>query len=251
MIEGWWPTHNVNLAACLGALGMPVRTDIVFDERSGEEITTFYLGLQSLWNALHTDQLIQQWQSGELERADPLHAFLCGLRSSHNAVMLESSLRNGRHLRLAATAGNHATIYVEGDELPSLREADELIETNDAALVAALGVIGIPVIEHERGSFRLPRFGHSVLASNGEWVRHDAQALTQQLRDGSLERDDPQHPLISAYNARCVHAQITTHLHSTARRVLLRKPRSIRSAFVAEDASDDMLDRVQRHFRIP
>lgn len=251
MIEGWWPTHNLNLTACLGALGIPVRTDIVFDERSGDEITTFYLGLQSLWRALHTDQLIHQWISGELEHVDPLHPFLCGLRACHNAVIMESSLRNGRPLRLAATAGNHATLYMEGDELPSLREADELIETPDPALVAALGVIGIPLIEHEGGCFRLPRFGHALVAASGEWGRHDAQELTQQLRDGSLERDDPQHPLVSAYNARCVHAQIATHLRSTARRVLLRKPRSIRSAFVAEDASNDMLDRVQRHFRIP
>jgi hypothetical protein len=131
-----------------------------------------------------------------------------------------------------------------------LRDADELIETTDASLVAALGVIGIPMIEHDRGLFRLPRFGHSVKAPSGEWMRYDAQALIQQLRETRLERDEPQHPLISAYNARCVQNQIVAHLHSTGRRVLLRKPRSLRSAFVSEQASDDMLDRVQRHFRI-
>jgi hypothetical protein len=47
-----------------------------------------------------------------------------------------------------------------------------------------------------------------------------------------------------------VQNQIVAHLHSTGRRVLLRKPRSLRSAFVSEQASNDMLDRVQRHFRI-
>jgi hypothetical protein len=47
-----------------------------------------------------------------------------------------------------------------------------------------------------------------------------------------------------------VHDQIRRHLQATGRRVLLRKPRSLRSAFVSEQASDDMLDRVQRHFRI-
>jgi len=47
-----------------------------------------------------------------------------------------------------------------------------------------------------------------------------------------------------------VHDQIDAHLHATGRRVLKRKPRSLRSAFVAEQASDNMLDRVQRHFRI-
>ena len=106
------------------------------------------------------------------------------------------------------------------------------------------------MIWHENGLFRLPRFGHSVKAPTGEWMRHDALALIQQLRDGRLEQSEPQTPLVSAYTARCVHDQILRHLHATGRRVLLRKPRSLRSAFVSEQASDDMLDRVQRHFRI-
>lgn len=250
MIEGWWPTHSLSLAACLGALGMPIRTDVVLDERSGEELTTFYVGLQSLWNALTTDGLVSDWKSGRLETADPLHPFLCGLRACHNATAIASSLRNDHPQRLVLTASDHATIYAEGDELPSLRQADELIETSDFELVAALGVIGIPMIEHERGLFRLPRWGHSILSATGESIRHDAQSLVTRLRDDSLEQDDPQHPLVSAYNARAVHDQLTRHLNGTVRRVLLRKPRSLRSAFVPENASDDMLDRVQRHFRI-
>ena len=250
MIEGWWPTHSLSQASCLGALGFPIRTDVVLDERSGEEVTTFYVGLRSLWNAMATDALINDWHSGRLEQADPLHPFLCGLRACHNANTIASSLRNEDRIRLTLTADDHVTIYDDGDELPSLRDADELIETTDAGLVAALGVIGIPMIEHESGLFRLPRFGHSVKAPSGEWMRYDAQALIQQLRENRLERDEPQHPLISAYNARCVHDQILRHLHATGRRVLLRKPRSLRSAFISEQASDDMLDRVQRHFRI-
>jgi hypothetical protein len=250
MIEGWWPTHSLSLASCLGALGFPIRTDVVLDERSGEEVTTFYVGLRSLWNSMATDALINDWHSGRLEQADPLHPFLCGLRACHNANTIASSLRNEDRIRLTLTADDHVMIYDDGDELPSLRDADELIETTDAGLVAALGVIGIPMIEHDNGLFRLPRFGHSVKALSGEWMRYDAQALIQQLRENRLERDEPQHPLISAYNARCVQNQIVAHLHSTGRRVLLRKPRSLRSAFVSEQASDDMLDRVQRHFRI-
>jgi hypothetical protein len=220
----------------------------VLDERSGDEVTTFYVGLQSLWNAMTTDGLNNDWHSGSLEQADPLHPFLCGLRACHNANMIASSLRNEDRIRLTLVGDDHATIYTDGDELPSLRKADELIETTDAGLVAALGVIGIPMIEHENGLFRLPRFGHSVKAPSGEWMRHDAQALIEQLREGRLEQT--QHPLVSAYNARSVHDQIRRHLQATGRRVLLRKPRSLRSAFVSEQASDDMLDRVQRHFRI-
>jgi hypothetical protein len=251
MIEGWWPTHSLGLAACLGALGMPIRTDVVLDERSGEEVTTLNVGLQSLWNGMSTDGLIGDWKSGRLESADPLHPFLCGLRACHNATLLASSLRNDLPRRLVLTASDHATIYAEGAELPILRQANELIETTDFELVAALGVIGIPMIEHERGLFRLPRWGHTVMSATGEWIRHDAQNLVTGLRDGSLEQDDPQHPLVSAYNARAVHGQLTRHLNGTVRRVLLRKPRSLRSAFVPENASDDLLDRVQRHFRLP
>jgi hypothetical protein len=251
MIEGWWPTHSLGLAACLGALGMPVRTDVVLDERSGEEVTTLYVGLQSLWNGMSTDGLIGDWKSGRLESADPLHPFLCGLRACHNATLLASSLRNEDRLRLALTPSGHAAVYERGEELYELRHTSELVETPDLNLVAALGVIGIPMIEHERGLFRLPRCGHTVMSATGEWIRHDAQNLVTRLRDSSLEQDDPQHPLVSAYNARAVHGQLTRHLNGTVRRVLLRKPRSLRSAFVPENASDDLLDRVQRHFRIP
>jgi len=250
MIEGWWPTHSLGLAACLGALGMPIRTDVVLDERSSEEVTTFYVGLQSLWNNLGTDSLIAEWKSGRLETADPLHPFLCGLRACHNATALASSLRNEDQLRLLQVAADKATIYAKGEELPELRHAGELVETPDLNLVAALGVLGIPMIEHEGGLFRLPRFGHALMSMDGDWMNHDAQDLITRLRSGNLEMDEPQHPLVSAYNARAVHEQITRHLNSTVRRVLLRKPRSVRSAFVPENASDDMLDRVQRHFRI-
>lgn len=250
MIEGWWPTHSLGLAACLGALGMPIRTDVVLDERSGEEVTTLYVGLQSLWNNLGTDNLVTDWKSGRLETADPLHPFLCGLRACHNATALASSLRNEDRLRLVLTTSGHAAIYERGEELPELRHAGELVETPDLNLVAALGVLGIPMIEHEGGLFRLPRFGHALMSMNGEWMKPDAQDLITKLRSGSLEQDEPEHSLVCAYNAREVHEQITRHLNSTVRRVLLRKPRSMRSAFVPENASDDLLDRVQRHFRI-
>jgi len=250
MIESWWPTQSLSIASCLGSLGFPVRTDLVLDERSGEEVTTFYIGLQSLWNSLTVDGLMSGWHSSALQQADPLHPFLCGLRACHNANLLASSLRNKQHIRLTPTDDGNAMLYTEGDELPSIREADELVETTDAGLVAALGVIGIPMIEHEGGLFRLPRFGHSVKGPDGAWVRYDAQSLIQSLRDGSLERDDPHHPLVSAYNARCVHEQICRHLRATGRRVLLRKPRSLRSAFIPEQAGEAMLDRVQRHFKI-
>lgn len=250
MIEGWWPTHSLGLAACLGALGMPIRSDVVLDERSGEEVTTLYVGLQSLWNNLGTDSLIADWRSGRLEEADPLHPFLCGLRACHNATAFASSLRNEDRLRLVPTTSGHAAIYERGEELLELRHAVELVETPDLNLVAALAVLGIPMIEHEGGLFRLPRFGHSLMNMDGEWMKHDAQDLITRLRNGSLEQHEPQHPLVSAYNARSVHEQLTNHLRSTVRRVLLRKPRSVRSAFVPENAGGDLLDRVQRHFRI-
>jgi hypothetical protein len=249
MIEGWWPTHSMSLAACLGALGMPVRTDVVLDERTGQELVTFYVGLQSLWNELLTETLLQGWHSGQLEQADPLHPFLCGLRACHNANLLASSLRN--RLRLERIADDHATLYVEGEESLTMRESPEVMETTDLALVAALGVLGLPLIDGEGGRYRLPSFGHPLKTAMGEWARYDAQSLVTRLRDGSLERDEPQHPLVSAYNARAVHAQLQRHLRATSRRVLLRKPRSMRAAFIAEEASPDLLDRVRRHFRIP
>jgi hypothetical protein len=252
MIEAWWPTKSSTIAACLGALGIPIRTDLVFDERSGEDIATYYMGLRSLWNNSATEQLLSQWKKGKLGQTDPTHPFLCGVQAAHNAVMVERLLRNGTHLRLAAAPGGCATIYEEGAELQSLVDSDELIETTDRSLVEAFGVIGIPVVAIEGNAFRLPRHGHILKRQfTNEWDRYDAQVLLGKLRDGTLERDEPHHPLVSAYNARLVEAQLSRHMEGTPRRVLLRKPRSIRAAFVSEHAKPVMLDRVARHFRIP
>jgi hypothetical protein len=90
-------------------------------------------------------------------------------------------LRNEDRIRLTLVGDDHATIYTDGDELPSLRDADELIETTDAGLVAALGVIGIPMIEHENrnapphrssGSFRATII--EIILSSSSSEQHSA-----------------------------------------------------------------------------
>lgn len=260
-MEGWIQTTNTKIAACLGALGIPIRTDVCQDERTGRHLTTFFCGLSSALPGMRheTEGVLRDWKSGALEKSDPWHPFLCGLRAEHNYELLLDAQARGRRLRLAAVAGGHATLYADGDETPQMKSAASVVQTRDLSLAAALGTLGLPVIRMagQTGTlaYTLPQLGHALLRfPSGEVVRWDAATIMRRAEPGRLdlllERTEPHHPLVAAYNARHVHNCLRRHLHETGRLVLLRKPCSMRAAYVSENASGRVMDRVARHFQI-
>lgn len=255
-----YQTQNTKIAAALGALQFPIQTDVAFDASSGKTLTTFTIGLRSA-DGRYADchKLVKDYENGELEKADPWHPFLCGLRCEHNYTMLQDAQHQGRRIRLVPVAGGFAAAYRDGDELPQFVFAKETIQLADLSLAAALGTLGIPVIRitGSKGSrmYTLPRYGHELTIHPSSEVRKwDAHVLAQRATPGQLELrlelDEPSHPVVAAYNCRHVYNQLRRHLGQTGKLVLIRDPQTMRAAYVSENASGRVLDRVQRHMRV-
>lgn len=252
-----WHTLNTKIAAAFGALRMPIRTQVTQDERSGQVVTQFFVGQQSVGLTPPHDRalILYNWERGELQKSDPLHPFLQGLRAEHNNELLLDAEKKGRRIRLVGVDGSHATEYRDGEELPEMVTAQMVFRLADRSLVAALGTLGIPVIkiEHDgkRYIYTLPIEGHPLKQRDGSVQRYNGLNLSvrqEGSRDLALELRDPAHPLLAAYNTRQVHIQLVKHLKSEARMLILRPEGTQRKAFVTENATGRVMDRVMEHF---
>jgi hypothetical protein len=284
MAEGWKAVKDTKVAAAWGSVLGMVRTEVVVDDLSGREMTDFYLPLVGLRPELKVSlerpfiekrSIWDCWKSGELARVDPWHPVVCGMRAEHNYERLLDMQKQGRRMRLAGVDGAYATLYTEGEEAPSMKGAAEMVETGDLSLAAALGTLGIPVVDMRLGGdgkmvYKLPRYGHVLRVwPGGEARRWDASVIMRRASsvpevmakaaaegrevgplDLALELGEPLHPLVSAYNCRCTCIRLKKHLGTAKRLVLIRQPGSARAAFVTEEATGRVMGRVREHFRI-
>lgn len=258
-----WSTHNTKVAASLNALGWPVKISVT--ERSVEDNLTGDVLLQlALYEpnaykpALPIQPLVTSWENGTMTATEPMHGFLVGLRAC-NAYDDIKRMMKGESRRLVLSAREQCTIYEPGIELPELMHAAEVVDLADLSLACALSVIGFPVIQISgsdgRRVFRLPRFGHKIKRADGTWHQPDIVPLIERAEPGKLplklEQVNPLHPLIAAYNARHVHAQLLRRINEV-RRTIIVSPRKHTGAysFISEFAPNRVLDRVQKHLRL-
>lgn len=273
-MELFWRTPNTKLAAVFGALGFPLTPERDYDERSGRSSLEWKIGDQSAF-ALYQHlppraPLLEQWKKGEMEAADPLHPFLQGLSVEHNVELLRDAQNKGRRICLKGVRGSHATEYRDGEEASDMLFTRRVMQTEDISLVAALGTLGIPVIKIEGGGqqsrYTLPEFGHPLRLPDGTVSRYSSIHLSRRFTppddwtaeekrrcagDLHLEHDEPHHPVVFAYNVRRVHLQLLREIRRFQMRIHLRPPGTCRVAIIGEKPSGPLLDRVQKHFRIP
>lgn len=254
-----WQTTNTKLASALGQLQIPIRTQVSQDDRSGNVTTQFFMGDKSVGiNPPYVrDFILQNWQKGTLEQTEPLHPFLQGLRSEHNFEMILDMQNRGRRIRLVGVAGSYATEYRDGAELPELVNASMVFRLADASLAAALGTLGIPVIKCEwdgkRHIYTLPIEGHPLKLLDGTVQRYNGVTLAQRQddkRDLLMELREPKHPIIPAYHTRQVHQQLVKHLKEERRILCIRPEGTRRVAFVTDNATGTVMDRVNDHLRL-
>lgn len=253
-----WSTSDTNLATALAVLGFVIRTQIIKDDpdRSGRVDTHFFISDYSEDKKYHRDALLKLWRGGDLELQDPHHPFLQTFRARRNVNYLLRALHSGTFIRLMGVANSHAAVYAEGTELPSLMDSNNRVTTLDLRLAAALGTVGIPVIKISghggRKEFTLPRYGHQMMLPGGGGVYDAAELIKHQegSRDLLLEQTQPDHPVVSAYNALRVYGQIKTHLSHETALIMLRPPGTSRTALVSENASGRVMDRARSHFGI-
>lgn len=242
-------TRDTRLAAALGTLGIPIEIRKSREAASGKVFTLFHLALRSLCGCHDTRRLKAQIANGRLEAMDPAHEALTALRAMMNRERLLDFQNKGNFMRLAAVPHTPLWQYVAGDSgLPGKAGQKELIETSDIKLVCALGLVGIPLLamDGQRGAYRyfLPRY--SLPRTDGQ-PPADAVRLMQAWRT-CREAMPPDCSFAHGMWGLTNRERLVNALNAEIESILLRKPRSQKSAIVRADASDDAFDRVKEHF---
>jgi len=261
-----WVTPNTKEAAALNALGFPIiKIEIVEqcidDNLTGNSRLQISFGPTNAFNpGMSLKSIINPWKQGKLTVESPMHPFLIGLRACNAYDRIMQWIHQGTRYRLKTIAGDRCTIHVAGEEDAALR-AWPVAETDDLRLACALSVIGFPCLDvigtgHYK-TFRLPQYGHPIKDAEGLWQTPDIAPLVARFpgkRDLLIEATQPLHPVLPAYNAGHVHAQLLTEIKAVQRRrslVVSHAEHTSRFAIISEWATDKVLDNVQAHFRLP
>lgn len=250
MSEAWTSTLDTASAATFGTLGVPIRLETTLVEQTGKRTTRFHLALTSLDRAYDTSKIRAHFRSGKLEDRTPDHPFLTGMRSLQNRRTLHDTLKTGARYQLVKVPRTELWQYVPGGPgLPGTHGLLDVIETTDLRIVAALGVIGIPLLAitgsapHHR--FYLPRYGapraDSIPPMDG------VHLLASWRRN--MEEIPWEHPFAQAARTQHNHARLLHAIQQDTEMVLLIKPRSgWKSALIAADATPAAFDKVKHHF---
>jgi hypothetical protein len=254
-----WSTASTQLAAVYAGLGFVVTTreTEIIELNSRINLRYYVSATSSAWPALDRDLLREHWDNGGLLRMDPQHPFLCGMAGVKNMVALLDHQHTDAAIGLVKNGGCYE--YKPGIEDPRLKLSRECVRSQDLPLMAAMGVLGFPVIDIEgdapRRTYILSNRSHTHLS---DVVTDRAASLAAHLirraAPGKLplaiEAENPQHPLCLAYNGSHAYAKMTAHIRKLQRMILLKAPQSSRRALIPQNASDKLLDEVGRHFRI-
>lgn len=243
MAEMWANTRDTKVGAVMGTLGMPLRLRATLDEKTGTRFVRIYMGLISLDRKYDTRKLISRTRSGWLQANEPGHAMLNCLRSIENWNMVLDCQNKGTRIELVQVPGTEVWQYVEGDRgLPGIAGQAEVIETQDLKMVAALGLVGLPLLaitgSANHHKYYLPRRGprraDGLPAVDGMALR-DAWWADKK----SVPWEDP-----FAQGARTLfnRERLLDAIRDEKSRVLIRKPRSVRAVLIREDAADEAFD---------
>ena len=261
-----WSTASAKLAATYGGLGFIVWTrETEIMEKNARINLRFFISDTTVQGPykLDRDGLREAWGSGALLRDDPMHPFLQGMRACFNIAALLKWQATGARYRLQEIVPGQAWQYAAGEEDPRLTLCAQKCRTTDLPLAAALGVIGIPVIDSDgappRRGYILPAFGHRALQFGLAVPADPTETVTCLKRiapgkpDLQLEIDFPAHPLLPAYAAAYAYGKIEADIarRNRERNVLIKDPYSSRRALMPENPSQAMKSAVRNFFRVP
>lgn len=250
LMEQWKLTRDTRVAAAFGTLGVPIRLSTTIIEATGQKRTTYHLGMGSVDGQYQTAQIINQWSSGKLETTDPTHPFLTCMRALENRrVLLEILHRPGTTARLIQIGTTGIFQYViPGDALPGVGNHTELFKTFDLKMAAALGTVGVPLIAIQSGDGR-----HAMIFPRWGPQRHAALPPVDAADFATAWRNDRhsipwEEPFAQAARALHNRERLLDAIHTDTPMLLVRKPRSFRSAIISTAASDKAWDIVKEHF---
>ncbi len=250
---------TTDLVASLLAIGcpmVPTANKLCIDDRTGKREYTFHMGCEFLLNGpepVRTRALINSFKSGDLEKTDPAHPLLDCLRGLHNSHALLDWIKCGEARHLAWAANRSRMSYVPGAQrVPEgiTLDAANLTGTKSLAEAAALGVVGIPIARIEGAdhhAFIVPKRGFAIHRDNDEWHPYGAVELMSRLRDGTLIKENPEHPFLYAYYAGKWSEALMKHLDQEVPLILLRPKGTLKSALIAQNATDEAWQQADEH----
>lgn len=247
-MEQWTSTLDTREAAACGTLGIPTRLETTYVETTGKRTTRIHIALCSLDRVYQTKPILAGYKSGTLEKKDPAHPFLTIQRAFLNWNAILDLQNQGKFLRLAQVPGTCLWQYIPAATgLPGTAGRGEILKTSDIKLVAALGVVGIPLlaIEGTRGNhaYFLPR--HGPTGYLGQPV--DGLQLMQAWR-ADKSATPWEDPFAQAMRGLYNKERYLDAINRDIELILITKPRSSwKSAFVRADATDAAFDQAKRH----
>lgn len=247
-----WSTASTKLAAVYAGLGFVVTTrETEIIELNNRLNLRYFISQTSVVRpSLDRDLLREHWGNGGLEKMDRFHPFLCGMAAVKNMASL-LRWQNAANMRLRLVLKGALYEYEPGEEDSRLTLATECIRNKDLPLMAAMGVIGFPVIDTEGDA---PRRLYILPNASLDPMQRKAVDLVKRADPAklplALETENPEHPLCLAYNGAYAFAKMNAHIRRLNRNVLLKAPRSQRRALIPDNPSDALLDEVGRHFRV-
>jgi len=250
MSEAWISTLDTATAATFGTLGVPIRLQTTLIEQTGQRTTRFHMALSSLDRKYDTRKIRSEFKRGRLEATDPGHPFITGMRALQCRSSILALQKTGSPIRLVQVPGTELWQYVPSSNgLPGTTGHLEIIETTDIKIVAALAIIGIPLLSLSGSDghhlYRLPRYGprraDSIPPIDG---LHLMQSWRRDKEEIPFE-----HPFAQA--ARTLHnrERLVDAVRREIELVLLIKPRTAwKSALIKADAPAAAFDKVKAHF---
>jgi hypothetical protein len=247
-MESWLSTSKTILAAALGTLGVPIKLERMLDERSGKTRRDFYLGPASADGRYQTASLRASFERGDLARDQPDHPLVDIVYAKHNRDRLLDALNQGRRIQFVRQRGTmDRTFYQpgEGTSFPGSAGHPDIFETRDLNLVAAFARFGVPVLQASgpQGQRTFHLGARARLLGPGETVGE----LAQKWRAGVFESGS-EHPFAFAMWGLINYARLVREMHSETEQVLIRKPGSVKSAYVDPATTNQGMDKVRTFF---
>ena len=267
-MQSWSRTTNLNKAAALATLGIPVQVDKTVDLKTGKGWHTILLGSESttvLAGHLkqdtespatapdhHTKLLLGLLANGSLDKADPHHPLLDMLRACAAQEILTDWLKTGRPYHLEAITGSKAERWAlaSGPEPESTRSITQVIRTADIKLASSLTVLGCPIIRldstQQGMKFVFPFLGYPLKTQPAIRIPD----LINAYRADTLPAESPEHPLLWMMQCLINRHALKEFMQQQREVVLIRAPGTGRASLIHRDSTPQCLDKVRRRLGI-
>lgn len=266
-MQSWSRTTNLNKAAALATLGIPVQVDKTVDLKTGKGWHTILLGSESttvLADHLkspgeaatapdhNTKLLLGLLANGKLDKADPHHPLLDMLRACAAQEVLTDWLKTGRPYHLEAITGSKAERWAlaPGPEPETIRRLTQVIRTADIKLAASLTVLGCPIIRLDptpQGiKFVFPFLGYPLKTQPAIRIPD----LINAYRAHVLPDETPEHPLLWMMQCLMNRHALKEFMQQQREVILIRAPGTGRASLVHRDSTPQCLDQVRRRLGI-